>query len=146
MAWTGRYSMRSAIPATLLFVLVLAGFVGAAVHFKSARMWLVYAGLAASVPWIVIAWTHTVLTHSATLYEIDGKIVTQRAGILSRKTAQVNVQDIRSIDVQQGLWQRLLGIGDVSLGTEGRFGKEIYFRNVENPDALVKDLQRLRNP
>ena|SRR5438874_1262686 len=146
MTWTGRYSMRSAIPTTLFFVLILAACVTGAILFKPGRLWLICIGLGASLPWIAIAWAHTVLTSSATLYEIDGKIVTQREGILRRRTAQINVQDIRSIDVQQGIWQRLLGIGDISLGTEGKLGKEVFFRNVENPDAVVKDLQRLRNP
>ena len=64
-----------------------------------------------------------------------------RRGILARRTVEVRHQDVRSIQVHQGILQRLFFTGDIAVGTAAQSGLEIVAGGVPNPQR-VADLIR----
>lgn len=59
--------------------------------------------------------------------------VRERHGILTRKTAELHVSDIRLVNLRQSLWQRLFGVGCIDISSAGHSGVEVQFIGV--PDA-----------
>ena len=60
------------------------------------------------------------------------RVVLER-GFFSRRYTTVMIRDIRSIDVKQGFMERLMGVGDVLIGTTGTSGYEILAEGLDNP-------------
>jgi uncharacterized membrane protein YdbT with pleckstrin-like domain len=61
--------------------------------------------------------------------------------IISRKTHEVAIRDIRSINMNQSILERLFGQRAVQIGSAGTGGVEVEFRGVPNP-ADVRDAVR----
>jgi len=72
-------------------------------------------------------------------YTVSNKRVTMRKGIISRKTSEAWIDDIRSIDMTQGIFERLFSLGSIGIGTAGHAGIEVEFTHINNP-TKVKDL------
>ena len=86
------------------------------------------------------------LVHQRMKYRfvITDSRVRRSVGILSRDDSSVNLRDIRNVQLQQGVIQRLLGYGDVSFSTAGTGDVEIRFAKVSRPrrvKQLVEDAQ-----
>ncbi len=64
-----------------------------------------------------------------------------RHGILARSTVEVRHRDVRSIEVHQGILQRLFFTGDIAVGTAATAGLEIVAGGIPNPQR-VADLIR----
>jgi hypothetical protein len=80
-------------------------------------------------------------------YFITTRRVEMEYGVLGRNTREVRIRDIRAIDVQQGGWRALLGMGNLRFDSSVSAGPEVYFRNVHRPHTLkemVRGLQRWR--
>ena len=60
-------------------------------------------------------------------------------GLLSRQEKEVFCGDIRTINVSQGLFQRIIGIGDLQIASAGTGGYEIDAYGLPNPRG-IKDL------
>jgi membrane protein YdbS with pleckstrin-like domain len=78
-------------------------------------------------------------------YFVTSRRVEMEYGVLGRNTREVRIRDIRAIDVQQGGWRALLGMGTVRFDSSVSAGPEVYFRNVHRPHTikeLVREMQR----
>ncbi len=60
-----------------------------------------------------------------------------RRGILVRNVSEVEHEDIRNIQVQQGVADQLLRVGRVSISSAGQNDMEISIPGVPNPDRVV---------
>jgi|SRR5579859_1825062 len=139
--WQGRCSMRTAFPALSFFeaLTVASVAVPLALHWAELRAVLPLAVLCQLISLAIFlrAWL-AAISHQ---YSIDGDIVTLKTGLLSRRMEQVNVRDIRSVDLAQPFGQRLLGVGTVMLSTAS---EPMVFRNVVDPDGVIAAIHRLR--
>jgi uncharacterized membrane protein YdbT with pleckstrin-like domain len=77
-------------------------------------------------------------------YSITDTVAVQREGIISRNTSEVEVRDIRNIQVKQGVLERLFGLGSVLISTAGQGGIEIVFWGIKQPQAIAETLRKLR--
>jgi len=95
---------------------------------------------------IVFALGRVAIEWMANVYIIDLNTAEARLGILSKKKMRINIKDIRSIDMTQGIIERMCVVGTVSLATAGTSGDEIIMRNVAYPSELQNVIQsRLDN-
>jgi uncharacterized membrane protein YdbT with pleckstrin-like domain len=62
-----------------------------------------------------------------------------REGILSKKTDEVMHDNVRNIQVEQGVFQRMLGTGKVQISSAGQSGVELTMSGIMNPEE-VRDL------
>ena len=79
-------------------------------------------------------------------YVVTNRRVRARRGLLTRHTSEIDVEDIRDIQVHQSLWQRIIGTGDVFFGSAGRADMEVEFEGVAHPQRikeLVRDSKQL---
>jgi len=77
-------------------------------------------------------------------YAIDGDTIESREGIIARKVRSIRIQDLRNINVNQTLIQRIMGVGDVEFSSAGGSGIEVVFRGVDKPLEVKALAQRLQ--
>jgi uncharacterized membrane protein YdbT with pleckstrin-like domain len=67
-----------------------------------------------------------------------------RRGLLSRQTTEVQHEDVRSVQVNQSLLQRILNVGTVAIGSAGHSGMEVEIGGIVSPQevaALIRERQ-----
>ena len=116
--WEGRPVRREQLAMWVLGILLLPVGVG-----------LIFLG---------IALVHKYSRH----YTVTQTHIVTRHGILSIDTRQIAVKDIRSIDVQATVWQRLLGIRRVEVSTAGTEGVDVALLGI--PANIADAIQRLQ--
>jgi membrane protein YdbS with pleckstrin-like domain len=84
---------------------------------------------------------YALLDRNTKLYTLTNKRVTAKAGIISRQVNEVGIKDIRSINVKQGIFERLFGVGTVEIASAGTAGVEVKFAGISNP-MRIRDLIR----
>ena len=62
--------------------------------------------------------------------------VSVEEGFWSKETSEFFIKDIRSIDVRQGVWGRLVGIGDVTVSTAATVDAAEEARGVAQPQRI----------
>ncbi len=72
-------------------------------------------------------------------YTITNKRVSARVGIIAKRVNEVDIEHIRSVTTSQGILARMLGYGNVIIGTAGTGGVEVVIMNVAKPEQ-VKEL------
>jgi uncharacterized membrane protein YdbT with pleckstrin-like domain len=65
--------------------------------------------------------------------------VSVEEGFFAKESSEFFIKDIRSIDVRQGVWGRLVGIGDVTISTAATIEAAEEARGVPQPNR-IKDL------
>jgi uncharacterized membrane protein YdbT with pleckstrin-like domain len=76
-------------------------------------------------------------------FGITNKRLIIKTGILSRKTLELNLSKIESVNVNQSLLGRMLGYG--SIGVIGTGGTKEYFVSIKNPLEFRRKFQELSN-
>lgn len=74
----------------------------------------------------------------------DARVVA-KTGWLNIHQTEVRIEDIRAVNVKKTLMQRILGIGDISIGTAATEGAEIVMRGVVDPDGFVSRVNSCRH-
>lgn len=86
---------------------------------------------------IVIIWA--LLDRQTKVFTVTTKRVKSKSGIISRATREVVLKDVRSINLKQGIVERLFGLGTVEIGSAGTAGIEVTFTGI--PEApRIKDM------
>ena len=62
--------------------------------------------------------------------------VSVEEGFWAKESSEFFIKDIRAIDVRQGLWGRMVGIGDVTISTAATVDAAEVARGVPNPKAI----------
>jgi len=80
---------------------------------------------------------HTTLT-------VTTKRTILRKGIIAKNTTEVQHDDVRNIQVEQNMYQRIVGVGDLAVSSSGQDGLEINVDGIPHPDEvaeIIRDLQ-----
>ncbi len=91
----------------------------------------VYAGFVV-VKYLTWTYTHFVLT--------DRRVIS-RSGIVSKRGTEVPLDRVNNIDFSQGLFERVIGAGDLSIESAGKDGQS-HFENVRHPDMVQQEVYR----
>ncbi len=74
------------------------------------------------------------------------RITTQRTiwsrGFIQRRTSEVQHDDIRNIQLTQGVVERLLGVGGVAVSSAGQDDMEIHARGIPNPQKVIDTIRK----
>ncbi len=68
----------------------------------------------------------------------------ERRGFLSQRRREVELADIRSVEVSQSFFQRILGIGDVVVSSAASADFLIRMQNVSDPEGIAETIRRAR--
>ena len=85
------------------------------------------------------------IKRSCSEYKITSQRVVSKTGVLNSRRAEVEVGDIRNLNVTQNLWQRLCGIGTVEISSAGGGGIEVAFAGVADPEGVKERIRLLRS-
>ncbi len=89
--------------------------------------------------WLIIPPIVAYFRRAATVLRIYNHRITLERGIFSKCYMDFNPRDIRSIDVDQSFWQRVVGIGDITLSTSATVEAAEQLKSIPDPQA-VRDL------
>jgi hypothetical protein len=83
-------------------------------------------------------------TKAATL-TVTNKRTIQRTGLISRRTTEVLHRDVRNIEIDQSVFQRVFGVGRIGIASAGQSGIEIQFAGIRDPDGVKALIDRYRD-
>jgi len=89
--------------------------------------------------WLVVPPIVASLRRASTVLRIYPDRIAVERGIFSKCYQDYNPRDIRSIDVDQGFFQRLVGIGDLTLSTSATVEAAEQLNSIPDPKG-VRDL------
>ena len=80
-------------------------------------------------------------------YVLDGDGIEARTGIISlnQQVTRLRYEDIRSVEFKQSIWERLLDIGEIEIGTAATSGIEIILHGAASPSEVQNLILRERD-
>ncbi len=103
--------------------------VGAGILLIAGAVMTAFAAVVLLTWWIQARMTTLIVTSERTIF---------RRGIFSRETSEVRHADVRNLQVDQSLAQRMLGIGDLAISSSGQDDLEIMVRGIPNPGGIAE--------
>lgn len=104
--------------------------------------------------WLILGIPTIGLTWLIALYEflrlrsieqgVTNKRVILKRGIISRKTEEMKVTSIETVEIDQGLWGRLFGFGTVKI--TGRGISDVVFKGVDDPMSVKRQIEGISHP
>lgn len=99
--------------------------------------------------WLVIPFLVALYRRHSYVMRIYSDRVSIEEGFWSKETSEFFIKDIRSIDVVQGVWGRMAGIGDVTISTAATVDAAETAAGVADPnqikDMLISQRQQAPN-
>ena len=134
--WHGGYSIKAMYGSWALALLVTAAAGVAAVLLPNPASWLV-AGIVVVAIWVVLL-GYYLLMRLGVDYTLTNQRFIHQVGLLRRVSNRVEVIDIDDVQYEQGLFERLFGVGTI----------KILSSDVSDPKLTLKgidDVQRVAN-
>jgi uncharacterized membrane protein YdbT with pleckstrin-like domain len=102
------------------------------------------AGLGVVLFVIVLAVTILVgfIRRVATIYTITDRRLNIKIGIIARKVQETRLQRVQNVNFNQGVYERLMQIGDVEFTTAGTDESNFVFAGVGQPEEVVKQVEK----
>lgn len=76
-------------------------------------------------------------------FTIDNVRVSSHHGIIARNQKAVRIKDMRTVELRQGVIQRLLNVGGLAFYSAGSASSDVLFRGIKDPHIVRDDVQRL---
>ena len=126
--------IATGIPLFIVIVLILAE------THDTARKWLFILWAIVAVAWAgwlavkYMEWnfTHFVVTDDRVIY---------RTGVVAKRGVEIPMERINNINFHQGIWERVIGAGDLDIESAGKDGQS-HFDDVWHPDGVQQELYR----
>ena len=104
--------------------------------------------------WILLAVPTLGITLLLAIYEylrlrgieqgVTNKRVIYKTGIVSRKSEEMKLTSIETVEIEQGVWGRMLGFGDVKI--TGRGTSDLVFHRIADPLTVKRQIESVSNP
>jgi uncharacterized membrane protein YdbT with pleckstrin-like domain len=101
-------------------------------------------GLAILVFVVVLAITVLVgfIKRVATVYTITDHRLNIKVGIVARKVQETRLQRVQNVNYDQGVYERIMQIGDVEFTTAGTDESNFVFAGVAQPEQVVQQVEK----
>ncbi len=76
-----------------------------------------------------------------TYFVVTDHRVLYRTGVLARRGVEIPLDRIANINFHQGIWERIIGAGDLDIESAGERG-DAHFDNVRHPDEVQQEIYR----
>ena len=141
---------RSELPRLIIFLVLLLGCTLLSRQFPNTIIRGEFVTLGAtqvilSLPllWLIPAWSLllSIVKIYDVRYTLDAHGIESRVGILSmhQTITRIRYEDIRSIETEQSVLERILDVGTVEMGTAATGAVEVALYGVASP-KLIQDL------
>jgi uncharacterized membrane protein YdbT with pleckstrin-like domain len=100
-------------------------------------------GLATVTFLVILAVTILVgfIKRVATVYTITDRRLNIKVGIIARKVQETRLQRVQNVNYDQGVYERLMQIGDVEFTTAGTDESNFVFAGVAQPEQVVQQVE-----
>lgn len=78
----------------------------------------------------------------ATVYTITDRRLNIKIGIISRKVQETRLQRVQNVNFNQGVYERVMQIGDVEFTTAGTDESNFVFAGVAQPEEVVQNVEK----
>jgi uncharacterized membrane protein YdbT with pleckstrin-like domain len=78
----------------------------------------------------------------ATVYTITDRRLNIKRGIVARKVQETRLQRVQNVNYNQGVYERVMQIGDVDFDTAGTDDSNFVFAGVAEPEQVVEQVDR----
>ncbi|WP_296670074.1 PH domain-containing protein [Sulfuricaulis sp.] len=110
-------------------------------YFSPENLRVVYVVIVAVFVYLIAV---VVYRRYSWAYSINGETIESREGLIARKVKSIRIRDLRNINVNQTLFQRIVSVGDVEFSSAGGSGIEVTFRGVDDPLEVKAQAQRMQ--
>lgn len=107
------------------------------IEFETTYHWIIFCNLRA----IFTLFIAPMLDRYSDEFAITNKRIIVKTGLISRKTLEMNLSKIESVNVDQSILGRMLGYGTIRIIGTG--GTREEFPNISNPIQFRKKFQEL---
>jgi len=104
--------------------------------------------------WIVLALPTFGITLPIAVYEwlrlrtleygVTNKRVIFKQGIISRRTEEMKLGSIETVEIDQGVWGRMLGFGDIRATGKGL--SDVLFKRIDDPMEVKRRIEGVSHP
>ena len=77
----------------------------------------------------------------ATVYTITDRRLNIKVGIIARKVQETRLQRVQNVNFNQGVYERIMQIGDVEFTTAGTDESNFVFAGVAQPEEVVQNVE-----
>lgn len=67
-----------------------------------------------------------------------------RKGLIAKNTSEVQHDDVRNLQVDQNIFERIVGVGDLAVSSAGQAGLEIHVQGIPKPDYVAETIRGLQ--
>ena len=78
----------------------------------------------------------------ATVYTITDHRLNIKVGIVARKVQETRLQRVQNVNYSQGVYERIVQIGDVEFTTAGTDESNFVFAGVAQPEQVVQEVEK----
>ena len=78
----------------------------------------------------------------ATVYTITDRRLNIKKGIVARKVQETRLQRVQNVNFDQGVYERIMQIGDVEFTTAGTEESNFVFAGVAQPEEVVEQVDQ----
>ena len=85
-----------------------------------------------------------IINIKCTIYTVTTKRDVVKTGWLNKRQIEIWIKDMRGVNLQQDIWERIIGTGSVAIGTAATAGTEIQMHGLKNAQEIVNKINNLR--
>jgi uncharacterized membrane protein YdbT with pleckstrin-like domain len=119
---------------------------GALVGAAAGVLAAVIDGVGLGILVFVVIFVITVLVgfikRVATVYTITDRRLNIKIGIIARKVQETRLQRVQNVNYDQGVYERIMQIGDVEFTTAGTDESNFVFAGVAQPEQVVQQVEQ----
>lgn len=104
--------------------------------------------------WLILGFVSFGLTWIIAIYEffrlrsieqgVTNKRVILKTGMIGRKTEEMKLTSIETVEIDQGILGRIFGFGTIEI--TGRGTSNFLFKNVDDPMVVKRQIESVSNP
>ena len=132
--WFFSRHILTGIPLVIVLVLVTR------INDDGVKDVLTYIVGGAAIVWAVWLFAKF-LAWSRTYFVVTNQRIIFRTGILTRHGVEIPLERINNINFHQGIWERIIGAGDLEIQSAGESGTS-QFSDVRHPDGVQQEIYR----
>ena len=116
--------------------------VGAAAGVLAALIDSVGLGIVVFVVILAITVLAGFIKRVATVYTITDRRLNIKRGIIARKVQETRLQRVQNVNYTQGVYERVMQVGNVDFDTAGTDDSDFVFEGVAQPEQVVQQVEK----
>jgi len=127
--------------ANLIVLASAAIGAGGRVLYVNHDLWRLGFGLMAAGVLIIAA---AVVSARRVTWSVTSDRIIERRGLLSSRRREMELADIRSVEVAKRFLQRIVGLGDVTIASAASADSVIRLNDIPDPDGFAETVRKAR--